>query len=130
MNFDYIYKYLKWMLIDLIIACFIYSVIGLIFKFFNFSIILGFVLGGIFSILNFILLSSIVSKAIINRNPKVKAYMMAHYLIRFLLMGILLYIAVTSTYIDFIAVVISLLIPRVAITIYELCSKKNREVKD
>lgn len=125
MNFDYIYKYIKWMIIDLLIAFFVYSLITIIFKAFRYTIILGFVVGGMFSILNFILLSSIVSKAVINKTPKVKSYMIIHYLIRFMLTGILLYIAIKSSHIDFVAVVISLLIPRVAITIYELYTNKT-----
>lgn len=108
----------------------IFILIALLTKTFDYTVATGLALGNVYTLLNFILLGTIVEKAVTKTKYAAKRYMQINYLIRLILTGIFIYIGFMSPYLNPWGVVISLFAPKLTyytIGIYSTLVKKKKK---
>lgn len=88
-------------------------VVALLSKKLDASVIIGIIYGFIFALLNFILLGTVVSKALTMDEKHAKHHMRVNYAIRFVLLAIILAIPFISGKINGWVVAISMLSPKI-----------------
>jgi hypothetical protein len=101
------------------------------FLFVSYSITLGILCGGLLSIANYYGLRFSLSKAFLKDSNKTKTFLMIRYYARFIATGVILYLLITRTSINVIALIIGLsavVINIVFTTIVEVL-KKNFTLK-
>jgi len=95
------------------------------FGYFDLTVVLGALLGGTVAFLNFFFLAVSVEKAVKKeQNPKMVAA--SSYSLRMLFIGVMIVLAIKSPYFNYIAMVIPLIFPRIAIMIINLLKKRAK----
>ncbi|OPJ55266.1 ATP synthase subunit I [Alkalithermobacter paradoxus] len=92
----------------------------LTFNRFALDILYGLAFGSIFSLLNFRLLHITLRKAVLMSPEKAQIYVFTRYLIRMVLTGVVLFISIKGEYINLLAAIIGLLMPKISILIINL----------
>ena len=92
------------------------------------SFTMGLLFGLIFSILKLFLMKNTIEKAVTMPEGKAQKYMNAHYLIRYVLTGIVLVVAALEPSIDILGVFLGLLSMKVAAYV-QFFIGRNQEVK-
>ncbi|MBS4536446.1 ATP synthase subunit I [Clostridium sp. D2Q-14] len=90
--------------------------------------VLGLIFGGIINLLNFRLMSITLEKSLNMPQGKIMPYILANYMIRYLIYGIVLTIAALADYLNFLMVIIGFFMVKVIIlldTFYDMI-KKNK----
>lgn len=87
--------------------------------------ILGVFFGGLYSILNFRLLQLTCNKAIKMPPGKASNYIQARYFLRYLITGVVIYVAIINPFVNVIAVFLGLIAVRLSIYLNEILSKKS-----
>ena len=96
-----------------------------ILGFFDFTVILGGLLGGLVAFLNFFFLALAVEKAVREgENPK--AVVASSYALRMVFIAAMIVLAIKSPYFNYIAMVIPLIFPRIAIMFNNLIMKRAK----
>ncbi len=93
--------------------------------------ILGLLFGMVINLLNFRLMSLSVTKALTYNQGRAQMYATVNYLVRYLIYGIVLYIAATADYIDLLSVVIGFFTVKLIIisdTFFDLLKGKKKDV--
>lgn len=127
---DIILKEAKKIAISLIVIDIIIVIVTLLTNLFTSSVVFGIIYGFVFAELTFILLGTIVDKALGMDARRAKRYMRINYAIRFVLMAIILIIPFTSTTINGWCVAISMLAPKLtyfSIGFYSLIPKRKEK---
>lgn len=115
----------KFMPICMILFSLIVYIIGILFVSNKISWTLGIAFGLIFSLLKFKLMENTFSKALQLPQAKAKSYVSFHYMIRFLLSGVVLFIAALEPSISMLGVVVGMLSMKVAAYMQLGFVKKN-----
>ena len=91
------------------------------------SFTLGILCGGVISIVNYHLLNHSLKKAFQNVSDKTKTFLMVRYYIRFVITAVILYLLITRTSVDVIALLIglSVVVLNIVFTTILEVSKKN-----
>lgn len=126
MPFELILPELKKVSITLLIINVFSIIISVIMKAFDMSVIIGIVLGDVYTALNFVLLGSVVSDALDKSARSAKRHIQLHYGIRLLLMGIVLALSFYFPFINGWCVVATLLAPKITYSILGFVSLKNK----
>lgn len=129
---DFIFKEVKKVAITLFIVDALIIVITLCFGVFDSSIILGIIYGFVFANLLFILLGTVVEKALSMPPLAAKKHMKINYFARFFITAIVMIIPFVMDSINPWCVVVSLLCPKftyTAIGFYDLISKRKEKDK-
>lgn len=91
----------------------------------------GLLFGMVINLLNFRLMSLSIKKALSLNPGKAQGYAVGNYLVRYLIYGIVLYIAATADYIDLLTVIIGFFTVKLIIisdTFFDLLKRKNKEM--
>ena len=111
------------MLMSIFIMLIIMVLFFAIFGYFNLPVIFGALLGGIVAFLNFFFLAVSVENAVKeDKNPKI--VVASSYSLRMLFIGVMIVVAIKSPYFNYVAMVIPLIFPRIAIMITNLIKKR------
>ncbi|MCH4889341.1 ATP synthase subunit I [Acidaminobacter sp. JC074] len=116
------YGIMKWVIILTILASLIFI------AFFNqdaFSLIIGLVFGASIGMLGFIDLSMTLQRAVLKNPGKAQAYTVRKYFMRFVMNGIVLYVAVVTPHIHIIGTVLGMLLIKMSIMITNLFNDKQ-----
>ncbi len=119
MNNDIIIKiYKRTLIISFIIMGFIF------FTFKNPKpIVLGYMFGLIISMLSFKLLDNTISKAVKMPSGKANSYAFMHYILRYLIYFIVLFVAVEADYLNLLSAVLGLLMVKFTILVSTMVDK-------
>ena len=94
------------------------------------SYIYGLLFGMVINILNFRLMSLSVKKALTLNLGKAQMYAVGNYLVRYMIYGIVLYVAATAEYIDLLMVIVGFFTVKLIIisdTFYDLLKGKKKK---
>lgn len=94
------------------------------FGYFGVAVLLGALLGSVVASLNFLFLALAVEKSV-NGNNSPKGAMMSSYSLRLLCIGAAVVFAIKSPYINYLAVIIPLIFPRIIIMLNNLLKKRK-----
>jgi len=86
---------------------------------------LGVFFGGLYSILSFRLLKLDIEKAIKMPSAKAQSYFQTRYFLRFLITGVVIYVALINPWLNIIGVLLGLLAVKLSVYLNEFLSKKN-----
>ena len=111
MNNDLVFKLIKR---AAIISLFIIGIMAFVFKE-PMPIIQGYAFGTIISILGFKLLHNTINKAVEMTPSRASSYSMVHYMLRYLIYGIVLTVSAIADYLNFPATLLGLLIIKIVI---------------
>lgn len=89
----------------------------------------GYIFGGLIGILNFLLLGNTVQKAIAMPPNKGRKYTTTNYFIRYIIVGIVLFIALKADYLNTLSVIIGLLLIKYILYVTQIFGKKGKEKK-
>lgn len=92
-------------------------------SYFDYTILVGLVYGDLYTMFNFVLLGTVVEKAITKSPGKAKSYIHLHYAIRFAITGFIVAVAMLSPHINPWIVCLTLFAPKLtyyAISYYEV----------
>ena len=129
---DFIFKEVKKVAITLFIVDILIVVITLCFGVFDSSIILGIIYGVVFTLLLFILLGTVVEKALTMSPLAAKKHMKINYFARFFITAIVMIIPFIMDSINEWCVVVSLLCPKFTYTsigFYDLITTRKEKDK-
>ena len=101
-------------------------IIFALFGYFGIPIILGGLLGGIVALLNFFFLATAIEKSVNGHNSP-KGTLVSSYSLRLISIGVVVVFAIKSPYINYLAVVIPLLFPRIAIMAENLLKTRTKK---
>lgn len=87
--------------------------------------ILGVTYGSLFSILNFKLMFLQVQKAIKMPSAKAQSYLQTRYFLRYLITGVVIYMALINPWLNIIGVFLGLIAVKLSIYLHEFLSKKS-----
>lgn len=90
--------------------------------------VLGLVFGAIINLLNFRLMSITVAKSVDLPQGKIMPYIVANYMVRYLIYGVVLTIAALANYLNFLMVIVGFFMVKIIIlsdTFYDMI-KKNK----
>lgn len=92
---------------------------------YNNSYLFGTLLGALVSILNFVFLAISVENSVKKSQGAAKGYMGSGYFLRLMFMGLIIYLAINSPYIDHWTTIIPLIFPRITIMILGIIDSKK-----
>jgi len=108
------------------------GIVCLLFMVFGFAtaeplkFMLGVLVGGVCSILNFKVLQLTLEKSIKMPPGKVPGYLYTRYMLRYLVTGVIIYIVIINPWINIIGVLLGLIVTKVSIYITEFFLTKER----
>ena len=114
---DILFKEMKKLAITLASLDLLIIVVGIILNSFNMSLILGIVLGNVYTVLNFALLYTVVEKALGMPAHLAKRHIQTHYFIRLIMSGAVLAVGFLVDSVNGWCVVVSLLAPKITYTV-------------
>jgi len=118
-------KELRNMAICILILTILMLVIFWLSGYFGSDTVFGALMGSGVAFLNFFFLALAVEKSVKNnQNPKM--VVASSYTMRMLFMGIMIVIAIKSPHINYVAMVIPLIFPRISILILNFLKKRNK----
>jgi len=112
------------------------GIVCLLFMVFGFAgteplkFVLGVFIGGVYSILNFKVLQLLCEKAIKMPSGKVTGYLQIRYMLKFLVTGVIIYIAIINPWSNIIGVLLGLFATKVSIYVIQFFSKKDVSEKE
>lgn len=116
---------LKKFLITILGIDIIVIVLFLIFQLFNYSVIIGIIFGSIIVFLNFISLISVLKRAILKNSTNARYYILLHYVIRYIIILIYLYIVIKSKNINTLSAIPVLFAPKIHFYLWKFFNKKE-----
>ncbi|MEG2429306.1 MAG: ATP synthase subunit I [Oscillospiraceae bacterium] len=122
MLFDMIFPEVKKVSITLLIINIFSVIISIIMKEFNMAIILGIFLGDVYTLLNFILLGTVVKEALDKSAHSAKRHIQLNYGFRFVLMAAVLALSFYFPFINGWCVAATLLAPKLTYSILGIVS--------
>lgn len=114
---------LKKVCVTILVLNIVFVGVSLLLSLFDYTVLVGLVYGDLYTVFNFVLLGTIVEKAITKSPNKAKSYIHLHYAIRFAITGFILAIAMLSPHINPWIVCLSLFAPKLtyfAISFFEV----------
>ncbi len=116
----------KKMAIYISVMVLVMLIVFALFGYFSLPVIIGGLLGGIVAFLNFLLLAVAIEKSVSGHNSP-KGTLASSYSIRLIFIGAVIVFAIKSQYINYLAVVIPLLFPRIAIMVKNLLKMRTEK---
>lgn len=107
------------------------GIVCLLFMVFGFAateplkFVLGVFIGGVWSILNFKVLQLLCEKAIKMPSGKVPGYLQTRYMLKFLVTGVIIYLAIINPWSNIIGVLLGLLATKVSIYVLQFFQKRT-----
>ena len=92
---------------------------------YNNSYLFGTLLGALVAILNFVFLAISVENSVKKSQGAAKGYMGSGYFLRLMFMGLIIYFAINSPYINHWATIIPLIFPRITIMLLGIIDSKK-----
>ncbi|MDD3307293.1 MAG: ATP synthase subunit I [Acetobacterium sp.] len=86
---------------------------------------LGVLFGGAYSILNFRLMQLTFDKAMKMPSARAQKYVQTRYFLRYLLTGVVIYVAIINPWVNIIGVLLGLVAVKISVLINTTVSKKN-----
>ena len=86
---------------------------------------LGVLFGGAYSILNFRLMQLTFNKATKMPSARAQKYVQTRYFLRYLLTGVVIYVAIVNPWVNIIGVLLGLVAVKISVLINTTVSKKN-----
>lgn len=120
MNNDLIFKLTKRIAI---VSLFIVGIVAFVFKD-PMPIIQGYIFGTIISILGFKLLHNTINKAVEMTPSRASGFSMAHYMLRYIIYGVVLAVAALADYLNFPATLLGLLMIKIMILVSGMIDKE------
>lgn len=119
MNKDLVFKLTKRIAI---ISLFVVGIVAFAFKE-PMPIIQGYIFGTIISILGFKLLRNTINKAVEMTPSRASGFSMAHYMLRYIIYGVVLAVAALADYLNFPATLLGLLMIKIMILVSGIIDK-------
>lgn len=88
-------------------------------------IVKGFIFGGSIGVLNFLLLGNTIVKALKMSSHSAKIFVRINYLVRYIIIGVVLFVSVKAEYINAISVLIGLLLVKYIIVFVNFFEKRS-----
>lgn len=109
-----------------VLSLFVVGIMAFVFKEPK-SIILGYIFGTTISILGFKLLHNTIEKALTMSPGKANAYSMGHYMLRYIIYGVVLTVAILADYLNLLSTFLGLMMVKVVIL---FCAVFNKEFQE
>ena len=116
------------LIVYMVVFSLIMEIIGILLVSNKKSFTMGLLFGLIFSIIKLLLMKNTIEKAVTMPEGKAQKYMNAHYMIRYILTGIVLVVAALEPSIDILGVFLGLLSMKIA-AYMQFFINKRQEVK-
>ena len=101
-------------------------IISLFFHLFSLQLLLGFVLGGIYTVFNFYRLGKSIENMLEMPPAKAQTYMTGQYFLRLLTTGLVIFISFKADFINYFGIIIPLIFPKLTLFFCEIFRKEEK----